>query len=118
MAANYLQSLQWTEDPALYKTIVAFYTKAQAFEYLSSFYDYCAQMEIDELQSYKNAARTLRKAKAAIEQMADTPQRAKLARSVELKVNICEQFAHIQELYEQNPQQAVKMLRNQHKRPP
>lgn len=107
MAANYLQSLRWTEDANLYKTIVVFYTKAGAFEHLASFYDYCAQMEIDDYQNYKSATMTLKKAHTAIENMPDTPQRAKLSRSIGLKVSICEQFSRIQDLYEHNPQQAV-----------
>ena len=43
MAANYLQNLDWHSDTEIVKNIVAFYTKAKAFEQLSTFYDACAQ---------------------------------------------------------------------------
>ena len=47
--ANYLQSLDWHNDNGeIMKSIVTFYTKAKAFEPLSSFYDSCSQVEIDE----------------------------------------------------------------------
>merc|ERR1711988_1631827 len=39
LAANYLQSLDWQNDPDTMKNIVVFYTKAKAFEQLSSFFD-------------------------------------------------------------------------------
>ena len=44
MAANYLQNLDWHSDTEIVKNIVAFYTKAKAFEQLSTFYDACAQV--------------------------------------------------------------------------
>jgi intraflagellar transport protein 140 len=44
LAANYLQNLDWHSDGAVLKNIVAFYTKAKAFENLASFYDMCAQV--------------------------------------------------------------------------
>jgi intraflagellar transport protein 140 len=46
MAANYLQTLDWHSDGEILKNIVAFYTKAKAFDNLSLFYDACAQVQI------------------------------------------------------------------------
>lgn len=44
MAANYLQSLDWRENPEILKTIIAFYTKGRASELLAGFYEVCAQV--------------------------------------------------------------------------
>jgi len=62
LAANYLQSLDWQNDPDTMKNIVVFYTKAKAFEQLSSFFDAYAQMEIDEYRDYEKALNALQKA--------------------------------------------------------
>ena len=47
MAANYLQSLDWHDEEVM-KNIILFLTKAKEFEKLGSFYEACAQAEIDE----------------------------------------------------------------------
>ena len=62
LAANYLQTLDWHSDPEVMKNIVAFYTKAKALDNLSSFYDACAQVEIDEYRDYEKALGALREA--------------------------------------------------------
>ncbi|XP_059548609.1 intraflagellar transport protein 140 homolog isoform X2 [Myotis daubentonii] len=55
MAANYLQSLDWRKEPETMKTIISFYTKGRALDLLASFYDACAQVEINEYQNYDKA---------------------------------------------------------------
>ncbi|RMX59262.1 hypothetical protein pdam_00005737 [Pocillopora damicornis] len=62
MAANYLQSLDWRKDPEIMKNIIAFYTKGRALDSLASFYDACAQVEIDEYQNYDKALGALTEA--------------------------------------------------------
>ena len=50
LAANYLQSLDWHNDNGeIMKSIITFYTKAKAFESLSSFYESCSQVRILQL---------------------------------------------------------------------
>ena len=44
MAANYLQSLDWQNDPEILKNVISFYTKGRALESLSAFYESCAQV--------------------------------------------------------------------------
>lgn len=51
MAANYLQTVNWKEDPEIMKQIVVFYTKGQAYQSLAGFYDACAQVN-DKLISF------------------------------------------------------------------
>ncbi|KAG8433203.1 hypothetical protein GDO86_017477 [Hymenochirus boettgeri] len=62
MAANYLQSLDWRKDPDIMKNIISFYTKGRALDLLAGFYDACAQVEIDEYQSYEKALGALSEA--------------------------------------------------------
>ena len=44
MAANYLQSLDWRENPEIMKNIITFYTKGKSLVSLAAFYDSCAQV--------------------------------------------------------------------------
>lgn len=44
MAANYLQSTDWSKDPVIMKHIVSFYKKGNAIESLCNFYISCAQV--------------------------------------------------------------------------
>merc|ERR1719168_510470 len=62
LAGNYLQSLDWHNDPEIMKNIIQFYSKAKAHEKLASFYDACAQVEIDEYRDYEKAGGALREA--------------------------------------------------------
>lgn len=62
MAANYLQSLDWRKDPDVMKHIINYYTKAKSMESLASFYEACAQVEIDEFQDYDKAMSALAEA--------------------------------------------------------
>lgn len=62
MGANYLQTLDWHNDPDIMKNIIAFYTKAKATDSLASFYEACAQIEIDEYRDYDKALQVERSA--------------------------------------------------------
>jgi hypothetical protein len=53
MAANYLQSLDWRKDAEIVSNIISFYNKAKALDSLASFYEACAQVEIDDYQNYE-----------------------------------------------------------------
>ena len=44
LAANYLQSLDWTADIGIMHNIIAFYRKASASEPLANFYIACSQV--------------------------------------------------------------------------
>lgn len=44
LAANFLQTLNWKTDTNLMRYIETFYTKANAYELLASFYEACAQV--------------------------------------------------------------------------
>ena len=44
MAGNYLQSIDWKDNPDIIKHIIQFYTKGIALESLANFYDACSQV--------------------------------------------------------------------------
>lgn len=55
LAANYLQSTDWRAAPDNLKQLVAFYSKAGAYESLAAFYESCAEAEIEESRDYGKA---------------------------------------------------------------
>lgn len=59
MAANFLQSQNWSTNASIYKSIILFYTKAKAWTNLLVFYESCAQLHIDENRNYPEALRAL-----------------------------------------------------------
>jgi intraflagellar transport protein 140 len=62
LAANYLQNLDWRNEPEIMKSIISFYTKAKAWKFLSNFYEACSQVEIDEYRHYEKALDALKEA--------------------------------------------------------
>ncbi|XP_076624343.1 intraflagellar transport protein rempA [Colletes latitarsis] len=62
MAGNYLQSLDWQNQPDVLKNIINFYSKGKAMDLLANFYVACAQVEIDEFQNYEKALDALNQA--------------------------------------------------------
>ncbi|KAL9643912.1 hypothetical protein ABK040_013321 [Willaertia magna] len=62
LAANYLQSLDWHNEPEIIKSIISFYTKAKAWKFLSNFFENCSQIEIDEYRDYEKALDALKEA--------------------------------------------------------
>ena len=55
LAGNYLQTLDWRNNSDIMKNIITFYNKAKSFDLLAMFYHACAEVEIDEYQSYEKA---------------------------------------------------------------
>ncbi|CAG9466513.1 unnamed protein product [Pedinophyceae sp. YPF-701] len=62
MAANFLQTQDWRNNATITKNIIAFYTKAKDMRALASFYESCAQIEIDEYRDYAKALTAMRDA--------------------------------------------------------
>lgn len=62
LAANFLQTADWHQNPDLMKNIIMFYQKAKAFENLSSFFEACSNVEIDEYRDYEKASAALKEA--------------------------------------------------------
>lgn len=49
MAANYLQSLDWQNQPDILRHIITFYSKGKALDLLANFYVACAQVSTDSV---------------------------------------------------------------------
>jgi len=73
LSANYLQTREWQTDPEVAKSIVAFYTKAKAYESLASFYEAVAVHEIGENKSYDRALKALKEAHKALSKQKPEP---------------------------------------------
>lgn len=94
MAANYLQSLDWRKNPEIMKNIITFYTRAKSMESLASFYEACAQVEIDEFQDYEKAMSALGEAykcltKGSVE---DSVKAEQIINSLKFKVTVIKKF--------------------------
>lgn len=84
MAANYLQSLDWQNQPSTLRNIINFYSKGRSLDLLANFYVACAQVEIDEFQNYEKALGAIAEASRALSKVtvpAD-PERHKRATQI------------------------------------
>lgn len=94
MAANYLQSLDWRKDPEIMKHIINFYTKAKSMESLASFYEACAQVEIDEFQDYEKAMAALHEAYTCLTRgrVEDSVKAEEMLNSLKAKLTVTKKF--------------------------
>ncbi|XP_037670915.1 intraflagellar transport protein 140 homolog isoform X2 [Choloepus didactylus] len=110
MAANYLQSLDWRKEPEIMRNVISFYTKGRALDLLASFYDACAQVEIDEYQNYDKAHGALTEAyKCLSKAKAKSPldQETKLAQ-LQSKMTLVKRFLQARRAYAEDPKDAVR----------
>jgi intraflagellar transport protein 140 len=56
LAAAYLQNVDWHNDPEIMKAIIKFYTAAGAMLELATFYEACAQVEVDDFRDYEKVS--------------------------------------------------------------
>ena len=94
MAANYLQSLDWRKDPDIMKNIITFYTRAKSMESLSSFYEACAQVEIDEFQDYDKAVSALAEAYKCLTRggVEETVKAEEMVNNLKFKITVLRKF--------------------------
>ncbi|CAL1531559.1 unnamed protein product [Lymnaea stagnalis] len=110
MAANYLQSLDWRKDPEIMKNIIAFYTKGRALDALASFYDACAQVEIDEYQNYDKALGALGEAYKCMSKakLDDSMQQEEKLGTIKHKMALIKKFTTARRTYQENSDEAIK----------
>ncbi|KAK7004477.1 intraflagellar transport protein 140 [Biomphalaria glabrata] len=110
MAANYLQSLDWRKEPEIMKNIIAFYNKGRALDALASFYDACAQVEIDEYQNYDKALGALGEAYKCLTKakMDDSMQQEEKLEALKHKMTLIKRFSTARRSYQENPEEAIK----------
>ena len=94
LAANYLQSLDWRNNPEIMKHIITFYNKGKAPQLLAGFYEACAQVEIDEYQNYDKALGALTEAYRCLERAGGNQE----LRMTEIQNNVLDvrEFVNIQ----------------------
>ncbi|KAM8960405.1 intraflagellar transport protein 140 homolog [Pelodytes ibericus] len=110
MAANYLQSLDWRQDPDIMKNVISFYTKGRALDLLAGFYDSCAQVEIDEYQNYEKALGALTEAYKCLSKAkmrSPEEQERKLSEMLS-KMNLVKRFIQARRAYSADTQEAIK----------
>ncbi|XP_012255289.2 intraflagellar transport protein 140 homolog [Athalia rosae] len=103
MAGNYLQSLDWQNQPEVLKNIINFYSKGKAMDLLANFYVACAQVEIDEFQNYEKAFDALNQASRCLSKVT-TPRDRNLHKRANDMVNnrmaTIERYLNIKKLFE------------------
>uniref|UniRef100_A0A671WNQ5 Intraflagellar transport 140 n=1 Tax=Sparus aurata TaxID=8175 RepID=A0A671WNQ5_SPAAU len=111
MAANYLQSLDWRNNPEILKTIIGFYTKGRALDLLAGFYEACAQVEIDDYQNYEKALDALTEAFKCVSKAKDSSAGQQEARLADLqhKITLIKKFVHARRLYTEDAGEAVRL---------
>ncbi|KAJ1532231.1 hypothetical protein ONE63_000848 [Megalurothrips usitatus] len=98
MAANYLQSLDWQNEPSLLKHIVNFYTKGKALDLLANFYAACAQVEVDEYQNYEKALGALSEASRCLAKAG--PVKEGVVEAVNLRTALVKKFLDVKRMFE------------------
>jgi len=113
MAANYLQSLDWRKNPEIMKNIIGFYTKGRALDSLSSFYEACAQVEIDEYQNYEKAYGALTEAYKCMSKakMKNTTLQEEKMANLKQKAGLIKKFIQAKKAFEEDPQESMRQLK-------
>merc|ERR1711918_195717 len=93
LAANYLQTLDWHNDGEVMKSIIQFYTKAKAHDSLATFYEACAQIEIDEYRDYEKALGALKESHKYLVKSRNEDKPDRLA-SLQHRIDLVERFVH------------------------
>lgn len=111
LAANYLQNLDWHNNPEIIKMIIVFYTKAKAYEQLSGFYDACAEVEIEEYREYDKAVAALKESERFLQKAKNTPAATKAEKLAVLQNRIVyiEQFAQAKRGIKTDPDESVRI---------
>ncbi|EFO21495.2 hypothetical protein LOAG_06991 [Loa loa] len=115
LAANYLQTLNWKEDGDLMKQIESFYNKANAYEHLSSFYEACAQVEIDDYRDYNKAVDAFNEALRCITKaLQNNPKNEEYLTEKQTElyqaIGNLKEFIQIKTVYELDPTDAIRQL--------
>ncbi|QDZ25596.1 hypothetical protein A3770_18p81140 [Chloropicon primus] len=108
MAANFLQNLDWHNNPDIMMNIITFYTKAKANDSLSTFYEACAQIEIDEYKSYEKALQALRESHRYAQKSRGMEKEMQLE-SLKKRMEIIERFIQARQMIADDPEYAVNV---------
>ncbi|KAJ3129307.1 hypothetical protein HK098_001719 [Nowakowskiella sp. JEL0407] len=92
LAAHYLQTLDWRNDPNVMKALITFYTKAKAMESLAGFYKSCAQVEVDEYQNYEKAYGALKEAMKCVSKAKQISNREEKLEFLQRRIDLIGKF--------------------------
>jgi intraflagellar transport protein 140 len=109
LAANYLQNLDWHNDPSIMARIIDFYGKAKAMAQLATFYDACAQVEIDEYRDYEKALGALQDSQKFILKGKDIPQREEKLANLDTRIRLVQRFVDARKCVKSNPDEMVRL---------
>jgi intraflagellar transport protein 140 len=109
LAANYLQNLDWHNEPAIMARIIDFYGKAKAMQQLASFYDACAQVEIDEYRDYEKALGALQDSQKFILKGKEIPQREEKLASLDQRIRLVQRFVEARKCVKTQPEEMVRL---------
>ena len=108
LAANYLQSLDWRQTPDLMKQIITFYRKARANEQLSSFFEACADVEIDDYRNYEKAQKAMAESVKYAKKIRTGEKDARLTQ-IEGRQATIDRFVEARSLKESDPAKMEQM---------
>ncbi|XP_040583059.1 intraflagellar transport protein 140 homolog [Lepeophtheirus salmonis] len=100
LAGNYLQTLDWRNDPEIMRNIISFYTKSKAYDNLSWFYSACSEVEIDEYQNYEKALGALNESLKCLDKSNESFNYEERLRELKRVIGLVTKFVEIQRLYE------------------
>ncbi|KAJ3377487.1 hypothetical protein HDU92_008241 [Lobulomyces angularis] len=103
MVANYLQTLDWRNDQTVMKAIISFYTKAKALDSLATFYEACAQVEIDEYQDYEKGLSALTEAAKCLSKAKNVSEAEIRLRTLQHKMDLIKQFVEARNIVKLDP---------------
>nr|PNR43496.1 hypothetical protein PHYPA_015877 [Physcomitrium patens] len=110
LAANYLQTLDWHGDANLMRIIVQMYTKAGDTTSLASFYEACAQIEIDEFRDYEKALGAMSEALKYLEKTNNSDKDDQV-KSLQTRISEMEHFGQIRKMAKTDPAGMVRACR-------
>ncbi|XP_066140255.1 intraflagellar transport protein 140 homolog isoform X1 [Euwallacea fornicatus] len=109
MAANYLQTLDWQNQPEILRNIITFYSKGKAQDLLANFYVACAQVEIDEFQNYEKALGALSEASRCLQKITNPTGSQQIQKAMDIvqhRYSLVKKFMDIKKLFEREDPQA------------
>ncbi|XP_012271619.1 intraflagellar transport protein 140 homolog [Orussus abietinus] len=112
MAGNYLQSLDWQNQPEVLKNIINFYSKGKAMDLLANFYVACAQVEIDEFQNYEKALDALNQAGRCLAKVTspnDPEVHDRAVRVVNTRTTAVKRYLDIKKLFDRGDTEAASI---------
>lgn len=109
MAANFLQSLDWTDD--VVKNIVLFFNKAKAWVNLANYYETFASVEISESRNYKKALELYDEAlKVIINKLAENdPIRIEKEEDLNNRIKMTKIYGNALDMAISNPEESLAL---------